>query len=460
MSLRSKVLQGSLYLVMREGFGMLLSIAAMFLITRAIGPGQYGIFASAYGLTIFLQSFGNLGIGVYLVRQEGEAESRLFHQAFTLFIVLGIAVISIAALSAPFIESWSRLAGLAPVLQILLLFSFPMLLAQVPLARLERQLQFKRIAWVELIGQLLYVLIAFPLAQKGFGAWAPAIGWCAQQLQSFILLMVCAKYRPRWVWDGAMIRDMLAYSVGISASGWVWSLQSLIGPLIVGRFAGETAVGYVALAIRLVDVLGFAKGATYRISIAALAKVQGDRDRLRRAVSEGMGLQILALGPLLVGAAWLSPYVLPFAFGDRWNPVMEVYPYIALCYMSNALFNLHSSVLYVLKKPMQVTIFHGAYVFVFAVMAFILVPSMKHVGYGIADAIAIVTYGLMHLFLTQSVGSPDYRLPIIWWAGFSIALFQSTLGWSVAIVLAAVLLIPSTRYKIQGYVRSMRGTEA
>jgi O-antigen/teichoic acid export membrane protein len=456
MSLRSKILQGSLYLVMREGFGMVLSIAAMFLITRAIGPGQYGIFASAYGLTIFLQSFGNLGMGIYLVRQEGESEPRLFHQAFVLFSLLGGLVIAIATLAAPWIEGWSRLAGLAPILQMLLLFSFPMLLAQVPLAQLEHQLQFKRIAWVELIGQLLYVLIAFPLAQKGFGAWAPAIGWCAQQVQSFILLMICAKYRPRWVWDRAIIKDMLSYSVGISASGWVWSLQSLISPLIVGRFAGEAAVGYVALAIRLVDVLGFAKGATYRISIAALAKVQGDRDRLRRAVSEGMGLQILALGPLLVGAAWVSPYLLPLAFGDKWNPVMEVYPYIALCYMSNALFNLHSSVLYVLKKPGQVTIFHAAYVIVFAVSAFVLVPVMRHVGYGVADAIAIFTYGLMHLFLARAVGSPDYRLPLLWWAGFSIALFQSALGWGVAAVLAFILLIPSTRHKIQGYVQSMQ----
>jgi O-antigen/teichoic acid export membrane protein len=441
---------------MREGFGMLLSIAAMLLITRAIGPSQYGIFASAYGLTLFLQSFGNLGIGVYLVRQEGELNPRFFHQAFILFALLGGLVISIATLAAPFIENWSRLSGLAPILQMLLLFSFPMLLAQVPLAQLEHQLQFKRIAWVELIGQLLYVLIAFPLAQKGFGAWAPAIGWCAQQIQSFVLFMICAKYRPRWVWDVAVIRDMLSYSVGISASGWVWSLQSLISPLIVGRFAGEAAVGYVALAIRLVDVLGFAKGATYRISIAALAKVQGDCDRLRRAVSEGMGLQILALGPLLVGAAWISPYLLPLAFGDKWNPVMEVYPYIALCYMSNALFNLHSSVLYVLKKPGQVAIFHGAYVAVFAVMAFVLVPSMGHVGYGVADVTAIVTYGFMHFFLARAVGSPDYRLPLVWWAGFSIALFQFKLGWGVALVLAFVLLIPSTRNKIQGYVRSMQ----
>lgn len=460
MTLRSKVLRGSLYLVIREGIGMLLSIVTMLLITRTIGPGQYGIFASAYGLTMFLQSFGNLGIGVYLVRREGDIEPRLLDQAFSLFVALGSVVIGLSFLAAPWIESWSKLSGLTTVLQTLLIFSFPFLLLQVPLSKLEHELKFKQIAWVELLGQILYILVAFPLAMKGAGAWAPAVAWCAQQIQSFILLMICAKYRPRWAWDPTIIRDMLSYSLGISASGWVWSLQSLINPLIVGRFAGEAAVGYVALAIRLVDVLGFAKGATYRISIAALAKVQGDRDRLQRAVTEGMGLQILAVGPLLVGAAWFSPYVLPLVFGDRWNPVMEVYPFIALCYMSNALFNLHSSVLYVLKKSTAVTLFHAAYVGVFGLVAFLLVPSMHQVGYGIAGVSAIFTYIIMHLSLTRSVGSPDYRLPLIWWGGFSIALFQSYLGWSVAIVLAVVLLIPSTRQRIQGYVASIKEVQA
>ncbi len=461
MSLRSQVLRGSLYLVMREGFGMVLSIAAMLLITRSIGPEQYGIFAAAYGLAVFLQNFGHLGIGIYLVRQEDDQKTaKLFHQAFTLFLVLGIALVTIVCLAAPAIESWSRLKGMAPVLQLLLLFSIPALLAQVPLAKLERDFQFKQVAWVELLGQLLYFLIALPLAMQHSGAWAPAIGWCAQQVQSFILLMVCAKYRPKLTWDRPIIQDMLGYSVGISASSWVWYLQSLIAPLVVGRFAGEASVGYVALATRLVEVLGFAKNATYRISISALAKVQNDPDRLRRAVTEGMGLQILALGPLLVGASWMGPTLLPLVFGPEWTPVMTVYPFIALCYLSNALFNLHSSVLYVLKKPWQVTAFHAAYVSVFASFALVWVPPFKQIGYGMAGAIAIVTYGIIHLYLSRSIGSPDYRMALVWWAGFSVALFQATLGWWVAIVLFGVLLIPQTRQRVMGYVNSIRGARA
>jgi O-antigen/teichoic acid export membrane protein len=460
MSLRSQVLRGSLYLVMREGLGMVLSIAAMLLITRSIGPEQYGIFAAAYGLAVFLQNFGHLGVGIYLVRQEADHNVKLFHQAFTLFLVLGTALITIVGLAAPAIEDWSRLKGMAPILQTLLIFSMPALLSQVPMAKLERDLQFKQVAWVELLGQLLYFLIALPLAIHHWGAWAPAIGWCVQQVQNLLLLSFCARYRPKLTWDGKIIKDMLGYSLGISASSWVWYLQSLIAPLVVGRFAGDAAVGYVALATRLVEVLGFAKNATYRISISALAKVQNDRDRLRRAVTEGMGLQILALGPLLVGASWIGPTVLPFVFGPEWTPVMTVYPFIALCYLSNALFNLHSSVLYVLKKPWQVTAFHAAYVSVFAGFALLLVPQFKQIGYGMADAIAILTYGIIHLYLSRSIGSPDYRMALVWWAGFSLALFQATLGWWVAIGLFGVLIIPQTRQRVMGYITTVRGAKA
>jgi len=47
------------------------------------------------------------------------------------------------------------------------------------------------------------------------------------------------------------------------------------------------------------EILSFVKIATGRISIATLARLQGNRERRLKAVSEGMGLQILALGPLL-----------------------------------------------------------------------------------------------------------------------------------------------------------------
>jgi hypothetical protein len=68
-------------------------------------------------------------------------------------------------------------------------------------------------------------------------------------------------------------------------------------------FRGGLGRGFSDLCKRSIsfagEILSFVKIATGRISIATLARLQGNRERRLKAVSEGMGLQILALGPLL-----------------------------------------------------------------------------------------------------------------------------------------------------------------
>src|SRR6516225_2272512 len=107
----------------------------------------------------------------------------------------------------------------------------------------------------------------------------------------------------------------------------------------------------------MTDVLSFAKVATWRVAMAALAKLGESPDRLRKSIEEGMRLQALAVGAPLAVFAVMAPFVLPAIFGHRWDTALQVFPFIALDYLSNAMFNLHSSVLYLLRRNMQVTWF-------------------------------------------------------------------------------------------------------
>jgi O-antigen/teichoic acid export membrane protein len=460
MSLRSKVMRGSAYLLFREGLGMLISIGNVLLVTRAIGPSQYGIYATAYGLSQVLHTFGHLGIGIYLIRQEGEQTRKDYDQAFSLLLVLGSLYVSGSFLCLPLIEVWLNIDGFASVYRAFILFSFITVLNQIPLAKLERNLEFKRVAWVELLGQLLIFGISLPLAMQGSGAWAPTIGWCAQQVQSAILLWTLARLRPKFCWNWQQVKEMASYGFGVSASSWIWYLRTLVNPMLVGRFAGETAVGQVAIAIRLLDLLGFAKNVTYRISIAALSQLQGDFGRLRRAISEGMELQILVLGPLLVLTSWMGPIVLPILFGPEWTPAMAVFPFLAIAGLGNGAFHLHSSALYVLRRNWDVTAFHTTYILVFALLTAVLIPNVGLIGYGWAEAITVLTYGIVLLALGRIIGHPNYSIAGLWGGAFTLALFSYQIGWWVVGVLVAVMLLPVTRDRITHYVKSLRAMKA
>jgi O-antigen/teichoic acid export membrane protein len=459
MSLKTQAIRGGLFLALRQSLGILIGLGGVLLLTRMIGPSQYGLYAATIGIYTYLQSICQLGISVYVVRSQDEDCREIYDQAFTLLLLLGIVGVSAGLLSLPLLEQWVRLEGFRAIAQAMIIGLPIALIAQVPLAKLERSLDYRRVATLELWNQLFFYVIALPIAFQAGNAWAPVAGWWAMQVQGMLLFFWGAGYRPKLCWNRELLREILSYSSGYSASVWIWQLRTLVNPLIVGRFMGAEAVGFVALAIRLVELLSFVKTATWRIALATLARFQNDRDRLRKAVSDGMNLQLLALGPLLTGFALVSPLVMPSMFGDQWLPVIHIYPFIALGSLSNALFNLHSSVLFVLKQNWKVTIFHSIHVFLFAEASFVLVPMLGLQGYGGAEIVALLSYWVVHRFLVQQAGIPNYRLSIVWWLAFSVSLFTVQFGWWVCGGLGLIALLPETHEKLSevfGQVKGLR----
>lgn len=450
-SLRGLVMRGGAYLSVRQVLGMALSLGGVVLLTRAIGPANFGLYASALGIFTFLQNLTQGGIRAYLVRQQGEVRDEVYHQAFTLLLLFGAGSSLLVLMGLPLLEGWVQMTGFGPV-ALAMFLSLPVaLLGKVPLARLERDLDYKRVAMYEFFGMAGFYAVALPLAFRGFGVAAPIVGWWVQQLLLLGVGLYAARYRPRLRWDREMAGHMVRYGLSYSASNWVFQLRELVNPLVVGRYLGPEAAGYVALAIRLVKRLTVTKEIAWRLSLPALARLQQDMPRLVRAVTEGMQLQLLVMGPLLVGFGWLAPWFVPFAFGPEWSPVLEVYPFIALSYLVNAVFSMHSSALYALQRNLKVVSFSLIHVALFAGGAFFLVPRVGLVGYGLAELIALASYAVIHVNFARVVGSPSYLLTGAWGLAAGLALFPEELGWWVALAPVAVLLWPQTWRQLGGY---------
>jgi PST family polysaccharide transporter len=443
MSLRERVLHGSAFLALREGAGTALSIGGMLLLTRLIGPANYGIYASAHVLLAYLVALSEAGLGVYLVRLGEEEGDRAFHQAFTLLLGLSAAGVLLALAALPLLEGAVQMRGMRGAATALIV-GLPLVhLVKVPMARLERALDYKRVAAIELAGHLAYYVVGLTLAFRGAGVWAPVAGWWADQVVTCVLVYRTG-YRPRLVWDRPLARTMLSYGLSYSVSLWVTQLRSFANPVVVGRFLGAAGVGYVALAIRILDSLGFVKVATTRISIAALARLLGERDRLARALTEGMSLQVLAVAPLIVGFGVVAPFVIPLVFGPEWLPTLQVFPLLGLSYIAGSMFMLHSSALVTLHRNYDVAVLFGA--------AWLLVPRYGAAGFGWAEVATIPTYLLLHALTARRVDRLGYAHALVWFAAFAVPLlaFRWILfTWPVALL---PLLWEPTRTQVMGVV--------
>jgi O-antigen/teichoic acid export membrane protein len=353
------------------------------------------------------------------------------------------------------------LIGLTSALSILplLALSLPLqLLAAPAAARLDRDLKFGRASVVDVLTQVSYYLLAIPLAVGGWGAWSLAIGWVFQQTAACVLYHFAAHWWPRPAWDRAALKKMLNYALSYSISGWIWQGRSLVNPIIVGGILGVEAVGFVNLAIRLVDLLSFVKDVVWRVAIATFARFRADNGKLATAIAEGMEFQIFAVGLPLLLFAVLGKQIINVFFGSSWMRAFDVYPFIALAALTNCIFSLHLSALYVFNRNWDVTNFAAAYLFVFSIGAYFFCGTFGPLGYGFAETAALVSYVVIHLRVRRVVGAIPYGFVLPCYGTLALALLLRPFSaWSCALPLG-LLAWPETWRRLRSYVRVLIGS--
>ena len=434
------MVRGGTILAVRQAAGLVVGLGGTIVLTRLLGPTGYGLFAAALAIQMYLFSVAQLGIVAWLVRRERTDPSddlAVNATARTLLLGTGLVVVAAGLLVLPLVVRWIGTDGVRP-LAFWLVLSIPVqLLALVPLATLERQLAYARIARTELAAQVVHYGVSIALVLAGAGPRGMVAGWWVQQLLLFVVLQALCGSAFRFAFDGAVARRAVSYGLSYATSIWTWQLRELVNPLVVGRFVGVEGVALVALAIRVVDAASFVKQATWRLALSALARLQQSPERLGAAVREGLRMQMLALAPILLVLAVAGPRIFPALFGAGWVGTEMILPLIAAGTLANAVTNLHSSALYVLGRNLQVTRFHLAHVALFAGAAWVLVPLLGLGGYGLAELAALPAYALVYASFRRTIPGARQRLELA--VGACLVIAVAGCAWSAWWALVALV---------------------
>lgn len=458
--LRARALRGGRYLAVREGLGIVFRSAGLLLLTRIIGPTSYGLFAGPSLLVVFLAAVATTGTDVFLIRRAGELVEDWYHQVFSYLLVSSVAVAAITVAAA------GAVGGLLPEhrfvapLQVLAC-SIPLNILWIPgRAKLERAFDYRRLAWVEVGGDVCQYLVSVGLALAGAGVWAAVWGFLARQAWMLVSVSVLSGYRPRWRWDRTRLRELLGFGWVQSSTAVANRAGDLVVPLVVGGFLGARGVGIAALTLRLADTLSFVNRATYRLSIVTMGKLQQDLPRLKRAVDSAMALQVLGVGPLLVAFSLTGTVAVPLFLGERWAAVMSLFPYVALNYLLMALFTMQTAALVVTGRNRSVLVTNLVALVLLYAGGLLLVPTLGLPGYGLTETLALAAQWVSHRAMRRAVpGGLDYRpaLPLL--AVLIPPLFFPAVPWPWRLVLllppALVLAHPRSRAQLRAQLAQL-----
>jgi O-antigen/teichoic acid export membrane protein len=345
MSLVAKTLSGmgwtTLTMVTNVGFNV--GFAAV--MARLLPPSVFGLIAMAQIAVRFLSYFAQLGVSPALV-QKPELSERDIRAALTVSVAINALLFALMWLLAPLA---GRFFGNPDVVAILRGLSAAFLFSGfsvISMGLLRRRLRFEQLAKVEIVSYVLgYGTLGVGSAFYGLGVWSMVLAVVGQEAVTLALSYAFVRHslHPLLVWRD--IRHFLKYGSQYSAIGFLEYIGGNVDSLLIGRWYGETALGFYNRAQMLVKLPVFHAGnAITRVLFPVLSSAQSDKSKMAHAYLAGWVLVgsfaasiSLALIPAatdavltLLGPAWtnsipivrIAALAVPFAFLTRLSGIV------------------------------------------------------------------------------------------------------------------------------------------
>jgi lipopolysaccharide exporter len=308
----------------------LLSVLATVVLARLLTPTDFGIVAAANTLLGLVAIGTTLGFAPAVIRRASVDDTFLSSMFWTSLAVAVVGAGGVMALSPLLASMFGR-----PDAALYLVVLAPALVcdvcASIPLALLQRRLQFHSLYGCQTGSMVVYVAVQVVLAFAGAGAWAVILGQLAMSTTNLAAAVVLARWYPRFRFRADLVRDEVGFASGVmTGQVLAYGLKSL-DYWAVGRSLGGSALGVYYIAFQLPSILRLRMSSVSRqVLFPVFVHERESNERTAAIYLSTMRLQIGLGLPAMVGVAAVSaPLILVF-FGDQWAASIEPMRWLAL----------------------------------------------------------------------------------------------------------------------------------
>jgi O-antigen/teichoic acid export membrane protein len=293
-------LGGAMIIAKITDFGTIL------LVLRFLTKEQVGTASLVVAFGAVIEAVDGLGTSTALV--QAPSLSRI--QLDSLFwIIFGAAcvVAGLTLLAAPWIASLYGIAGIGGYFLAVAIKQPLVGAAVIPLAMMNRELQFERIAIINVGATFATALSRIGLAILGAGAWAIVIAYTASGLFTLLGALLARPFRPRLIIRMSSVSSLLRFGIRATLSGLCEQMINNVHHLLVGWFYGPVVLAEFRVAFDVAMEPANAAGTLInRTSLPVFAKVSATREQLVPLLLWSLRRLLAVVAPLAVGIVLAS----------------------------------------------------------------------------------------------------------------------------------------------------------
>jgi O-antigen/teichoic acid export membrane protein len=343
--LTGRVVAGSLWTFLGTGTQNLFQLLVVIVLARLVSPIAFGMVAAALLVVGFSSIFSQLGVGPAIV-QRLTLTSQHVRIAFTMSVLLSLALTTLLWASAPLIAAFFRMDGLTPVLRALSLVFVCQGLATVADSLAQRELQFRWLASIDVASYALgFALVGVGLALAGWGIWALVAAHVAQSSVRTSMLLFAQPHPKRLLLRKAEIAELMYFGGGFTLARVGNYLAGQGDNLVVGRWLGPQALGLYSHAYQFMVAPAVLIGQVLdKVLFPTMARIQLEPQRLAKAYHRGITLIALVILPFSAILYVLAPELILVLLGPAWAGAAVPFRVLALGMLFRTSYKLSDSV--------------------------------------------------------------------------------------------------------------------
>lgn len=326
---------------------ILCQVAVLILLARLMPPSEYGLIALSSIVVALGMLFRDMGTSAAII-QKNVLNNKVINAVFLLNMLLGSLVCIFLMASAQFFSNYFSQEKLYNVI-ILLSLTFPILsLATPQKALMERESDFKKLAFIECASILLSTVLCIFTAAIGGGVYSIVVQAISNALISTILIVYSSGWSIRNVRfkDIKNVKELLNFSGNLFAFNLVNYSYRNADKYIIGKNMTTAVLGAYDLSYKIMLFpIQTLTSVLSRAFFPAFSRLQNnDKEFKELFIRNTISVSFLSF-PMLTGLMALREDFVSLTFGKEWLLVSSLLLWLCPVGMIQALGSSTGSVL-------------------------------------------------------------------------------------------------------------------
>ncbi|MFO7869373.1 MAG: lipopolysaccharide biosynthesis protein [Bacteroidales bacterium] len=336
--LKERVVTGMIWSSVHRFGTMLISFAANLILARLLTPEDFGIIGMIMVFIAISSTLVEGGFASALIQKKNptnEDYSTIFYWNLITSVILFFTLY----LTAPAIESFYQMPTLTPILRVQGLFLILNAFNVIQITQLKKQLNFKRLANIQITATILGAILGIAMAYSGFGVWSLVAQILAISFLNSILLWYSGNWRPGFVFNMGSFKTLFKFGSYMLLTNLMNKIYENIQALIIGKMFSVRDLGFYTQAKKIeeVPVIGLST-VVNQVTFPVFSELQDDLDKLKIGISKSLKAITFINFPLMLFFVIAAKPIIILLFTEKWSssiPFLQILGIAGMLYTLN-----------------------------------------------------------------------------------------------------------------------------